>query len=66
MTPKYPHITVQLTGLDGNAFFILGRVIGAMKRAGIPPEEIEAFRREAGAGDYDQLLQAVRRWVQVT
>jgi hypothetical protein len=36
-----------------------------MKRAGLPPEEIEAFRREAVAGKYNDLLQAVMRWVAV-
>ena len=57
---KYPDVSVQLSGEDGNAFAILGRVIAAMRRAGLPPEEIEAFRREATAGDYDALLQTVR------
>lgn len=61
--PRYPQVTVKLMGDDGNAFAILGRVIAAMKRAGIPPEKIEAFRAEATAGDYDALLQCVLRWV---
>jgi len=64
--PRYPGITVRLIGEDGNSFSILGRVIAAMKRAGLPPEEIEAFRREATAGDYDALLQCVLRWVDAT
>jgi len=64
--PRYPDITVRLVGEDGNAFAILGRVIRAMKQAGLPPEEIEAFRQEATAGSYDLLLQTVMRWVDVT
>jgi hypothetical protein len=36
-----------------------------MKRAGLPPEEIEAFRAEATAGDYNALLATVLQWVDV-
>ena len=63
MSPKYPDITVRLVGEDGNAFAILGRVIAAMKRAGLSAEEIEMFRVEATAGSYDELLQCVLRWI---
>ena len=44
-----------MTGLDGNAFSILGRAIGAMQHAGLARDEIAKFEREATAGDYDQL-----------
>lgn len=64
MEPKYPNITVKLAGEDGNAFAILGRVAKAMQRAGIPTEEISAFRKEATSGDYDHLLQTCMRWVE--
>jgi hypothetical protein len=65
MTPRYPDIRVRLVGEDGNAFAILGRVMRAMRRAGLPPEEVVAFREEAATGDYDDLLAAVMRWVDV-
>ncbi len=32
MVPTYPHITVELTGHDGNAFAILGRVLQALRQ----------------------------------
>jgi len=63
--PKYPDITVTLVGEDGNAFAILGRVKQALRRAGVPQEEQDAFMAEATAGDYDHLLQTVMRWVEV-
>jgi hypothetical protein len=63
--PKYPQITVQLTGSDGNAFAVLGKVNQALRRAGIPTDERHAFQQEATAGDYDALLQTVMRWVEV-
>jgi hypothetical protein len=64
--PKYPHIHVQLTGQDGNAFAILGAVGKAMRRAGISKEERDAFIEEATAGDYDHLLATAMRWVDLT
>ena len=65
MTPKYPEIRVRLVGEDGHAFAVLGRVMREMRRAGLPPGEIAAFRDEATAGSYDDLLAAVMRWVDV-
>ena len=65
MQPKYPHITVHLTGNDGNAFLVLGLCQRAAKKAGLPKEEIDAFREEATSGDYDHLLQTAMRWFDV-
>lgn len=61
MDVKYPNVTVKLTGEDGNAFAILGRVQRALRRAQVPKPEIDAFLKEATAGDYDHLLQTVMR-----
>jgi hypothetical protein len=63
---KHPEVTVEMIGQDGNAFAILGRVQRAMRRAGVPKEERDAFMAEATAGDYDHLLGTVMRWVDVT
>ena len=62
---RYPHIKVQLTGRDGNAFAILGTVQRALKSANVPAEEIEKWRTEAMSGDYDNLLATCMRWVDV-
>jgi hypothetical protein len=62
-SPKYPEVVVQLTGEDGNAFFILGRVSKAMRRAKVPDSEIKEFVTEAQSGNYDNLLQTCMRWV---
>ena len=62
MEPKYPHISVKLTGRDGNAFMILGLCQRAARKAGLPQEEIDAFREEATVGDYNHLLQTAMRW----
>lgn len=56
-------IKVPLTGKDGNAFAIIGRVRTALRRAGYEPELIEEFTREAMSGDYDHLIQTVLEYV---
>jgi hypothetical protein len=61
---KY-NITVKLTGEDGNAFAILGRVRRALRNAGVPKEEQDKFIKEATSGDYDHLLYTCMEWVDV-
>lgn len=65
MKPKYPNISVKLSGQDGNAFAILGRVLKAMSIAKVSKEERDAFQKEATSGDYDHLLQTCMAWVEV-
>lgn len=62
-TCKYPEISVQLVGEDGNAFAILGRVTDALRRGGVAKAEINVFVAEATSGNYDELLQTCMRWV---
>lgn len=64
--PKYPHIEVELSGQDGNAFFIIGRVVSALRRAGVPADEVQSFQTEAMSGDYDNVLRTVMATVEVT
>ena len=63
--PKYPHIEVQLSGEDGNAFAIMGRVQRAMRRAGLNQEQIDKYIDESKSGDYDNLLATAFRYVTV-
>jgi hypothetical protein len=65
METKYPEVEVQLTGQDGNAFAIMGRVAGALKKAGVPKEEVAEYMKESMSGDYNHLLQTAMRWVSV-
>ena len=63
--PKFPDVEVQLTGEDGNAFLILGRVMKALKRGGATPEEVREYLDEAKSGDYNHLLATTMDWVEV-
>jgi len=58
-------VSVELVGRDGNAFAILGRVDGALRRAGATDEERHQFFEEATSGDYGHLLRTVMEWVEV-
>jgi hypothetical protein len=65
VTVRHPEVEVQLSGCDGNAFAIMGRVAGALRRAGVPEEEVDAYYAESQEGDYDHLLITAFRWVTV-
>lgn len=64
--PKYPNVSVKLTGSDGNAFFVMGKVGAALRKAKVPQAEIQAFQQEATSGNYDKLLQTCMAWVNVS
>lgn len=65
MDAKFPHVTVDLVGTDGNAFVILGKVSRAMRIAKVPQEDIDAYMNEAKSGDYDHLLAVTVKTVEV-
>lgn len=64
MAPKYPDVQVQLSGVDGNAFNILGLVTKALRRAG-HSDAANEFYTEATAGDYSHLLLTAFLYVDV-
>jgi hypothetical protein len=65
MSIRYPDITVQLTGTDGSAFAVMGRVTNALRRNRVQNSEIDEFVKEAMSGDYDHLLRTCMSWVEV-
>lgn len=62
---KYPDVVVELTSIDGNAFSVMGATTRAMRRAGIPQAECDAYFAEATSGDYDHLISTTLKWVSV-
>ena len=62
---KYPEITVQLVGQDGNAFNLLGLCLRAMRRAKLSKEEQDAFYKEATSSDYNHLLSTCSEWFNI-
>lgn len=59
-------VKVKLTGTDGNAFAIMGKVSGALRKAGASKEDVEAYMQESMSGDYNHLLATACKWVNVS
>jgi len=49
-------VKLNLVGLDGNAFFLMGAFQRAARRQGWMSEEIEAVLNDCKSRDYDHLL----------
>ncbi len=56
MDIKYPDVEVQLSGEDGNACFIIGRISSALKRAGYKDGATEFVKKAREQPSYDHLL----------
>jgi hypothetical protein len=65
MIAPAPKPTVILSGRDGNAFSIMGRVKKALMRTGADKEYIDQYLNEATSGDYDHLLSVSMEYVDV-
>jgi hypothetical protein len=61
---KFPDVTVQLTGQDGNAFVIVSRVRSALEKAG-HADAAKEFFDEALSGNYDHVLTTCMDYVEV-
>lgn len=52
-------LNLELDGLDGNAFSLIGHFRREAKRAKWTAEEIKKVQEDAMSGDYDHLLQVL-------
>lgn len=60
---KHPEAAVylgDLSGPEGNAFAILGRVSKALKDAGVSKADQDAYHEAATSGDYHNLLRVTQ------
>jgi len=56
---KKKKIKLELVGLNGNAFALLGAFRRAARKQGWSPDEIEKVMIEATSGNYDNLLRVL-------
>jgi hypothetical protein len=56
---KTKKVKMELVGLDGNAFAIMGTWRSNALRQGWSQEEVRAVLKEAQSGDYDHLLATI-------
>ncbi len=52
-------VNLDLVGVDGNAFSIMGAFSMKARREGWTPEEIKAVLDEAKSGDYNHLVATI-------
>ena len=52
-------VRLNLKGLDGNAFALLGAYKSAGRKQGFPAEILDRVIKEATSGDYDHLIQTL-------
>ena len=64
--PKYPDVHVKLTGTDGNAFAIIGRVAAVIKSSKGQAAAKEFTAEAIGAGSDDEMLQICMKTVDVS
>ena len=60
MKPK-----LQLSGEDGNVFFIIGRARSIAKENGWSKEKIAEFMNDVTSGNYDHALQVCMKYFDV-
>jgi hypothetical protein len=66
MATRYPNVRVELTGQHGPVSNLATICSRAARKAGVPDDEIRAFRAEIRrAGSRDAALQAMRAWFDV-
>ena len=66
-TPKFPTARVRLSGRDGNVFGIMGRVRRALVQAGATDDDVKTFMGQMMvAGSYEEAVQIVMQWVDVS
>lgn len=56
---------LKLTGVDGNAFMILGLAQRASKKSDWTPDQWKDYEEQAQSGDYDNLLQVTMKFFDV-
>ena len=53
---------IDLTGPDGNAFYLIGTAMSLMKELDFTPEEADGVYKELKSGDYEHLIKTFDSW----
>ena len=59
---KYKKQVIDLTGPDGNAFYILGTAMKLCKQIGISSERTEEILDEMKSSDYENLIKVFDKY----
>ena len=61
----YKHVKVNMRGVNGNVFQVLGTVKRALQRAGATPFHVQVFYHRAMQGTYEDALKTCAMWVTI-
>ena len=61
---KNKKVKMELIGMDGNAFSVMGNFSKNAKRQGWTQEEVDSVLNEAMSGDYNHLLATIVQHVE--
>ena len=65
--PRFGAAHAYLSGTDGNVFFLMAACTRALREAGATKAERDEFSQEVMASSsYDEALQVMARWVNVS
>ena len=53
---------IDLTGPDGNAFYLMGTACNLMKQLKFTPEEADGVYKELKSGDYEHLIKTFDKY----
>lgn len=56
---------LKLSGIDGNAYIIIGTALKAASKAKWTQKQMDEFKSEATSGDYDHVLQTTMKYFDV-
>ena len=59
---KYKKQVIDLTGPDGNAFFLLGKAMKLCKQIGISSERTDEILDEMRSSDYENLIKSFDKY----
>ena len=60
--PVFEGVKFDFSGVDSNAFNLIGVASGKACKAKVPADRIKEFQTEAMSGDYDHAIQTIMRY----
>lgn len=63
-TPKHPHVKIKEPARKSGSRLV-SYAASAMRKQGVPMEDLQEFGQDLVIGSYDETLERVREWVTV-
>jgi hypothetical protein len=65
ISPRFPDIKVKLVGENLDSFFVLAKVLEAMRAANISKADTDTFISEAKSSNEQSIIQVCKSWVNI-